>query len=258
MSNNFINASFFFILEICSVIFLTNQKVANWVYNKPLCYDIFSAVNYLKNYPHLREDYENVLQENCRLKEFIKDNEISQNNKKIFDIVNARVINKMTTSNKNYFTIDKGAKYGIKEDMSVVCGDGFVGIVANVGDFYSTIIPLIHDNFYVSAQLNNSKATGTIKWDGVSLKQTRMLYVPKYIEVQVGEEIFTSGFDSSICPNILIGTVDHVEDDDNTSFHNIVVNLKNDFNTLHEVYIISNKLLKEKINLEKKTIEQYG
>ena len=79
-----------------------------------------------------------------------------------------------------------------------------------------------------------------------------MLYVPKYIEVQVGEEIFTSGFDSSICPNILIGTVDHVEDDENTSFHNIVVNLKNDFNTLHEVSVISNKLLKEKINLEKK------
>lgn len=258
MSSNLINTSFFFILEICSIIFLTNQKVANWVYNKQLCYDIFSAVTYFKNYPHIKEDYEKVLQENCRLKGIIKDHSILQKNKKVFDVINAMVINRMTTLNKNYFTIDRGSKYGINEEMSVVCNDGFVGIIANVGDFYSTIIPLIHDNFYVSALLNNSKAIGTIKWDGVSLKQTRMLYVPKYIEVQVGEEIFTSGFDSSICPNILIGTVDHVEDDENTSFHNIVVNLKNDFNTLHEVSVISNKLLKEKINLEKKTVEQYG
>ena len=258
MSNSFINSLFFCSLEVCSVVFLANEKVANWVYNKKLCYDIFSSITYFKNYPSLKDDYERAIQENCRLKGLIKDNEILQNDKKIFDIVSATVINKMTSSNRNYFTIDKGAKYGIKEGMSVVCNDGFVGVIANVGKFYSTIIPLLHDNFYVSAQLNNSKATGTIKWDGVSLKQTRMLYVPKYIEVQIGEEIFTSGFDSSICPNILIGTVDHVEDDENTSFHNIVVNLKNDFNTLHEVCIISNKLLKEKIELEKKTIEQYG
>lgn len=258
MSNNFINSLFFFILETCSVLFLTNEKVANWVYNKKICYDIFSSVTYFKNYPDLKNNYEKILQENCTLKEIIRDNEILQHEKKISTVINATVINKITTLNKNYFTLNKGAKYGIKEGMSVVSNDGFVGIIANVTDFYSTIIPLLHDNFYVSAQLNNSKATGTVKWDGISLKQTRMMYVPKYIDVQIGEEIFTSGFNSSICPNILIGTVDHVENDENSSFHNIVINLKNDFNTLHEVFVIANKLMYEKIELEKKTIEQYG
>jgi rod shape-determining protein MreC len=236
-----------------------NEKATEWVYNKKFCNDIYSAVTYYKNYSYLQDEYEKILAENCKLQEIINNNGIIPNDtRKIFEILSATVINNITSLNRNYFTIDKGAKSGIKKGMSVLSAEGFVGVIANVDDYYSTIIPLLHDNFYVSAQLKNSKATGTVKWDGENLKQTRMLYVPKYIEVQVGEEIFTSGFNSSICPNLLIGTVDHIENPDDTFFHSIVVNLKNDFNTLHNVYIMSNELLKKKIELEKKTIEQYG
>ena len=238
---------------------MIHEKTAEWVYDKKFCNDLFAAVTYYKNYSSLQSEYEKILAENCKLREIINDNKIVQNeSKKIFEILSATVINKVAGLNRNYFTIDKGSRCGIKKGMSVVGDQGFVGVIADVSDYYSTIIPLLHDNFYVSAQLNISKATGTIKWDGENFKQTKMLYVPKYIDVQVGEEIFTSGFNSSICPNLLIGTVDHVENTDDASFHSIVVNLKNDFNTLHNVYVMSNELLKKKIELEKKTIEQYG
>lgn len=262
MFNSFhsiLNFIFFFSLESLAVFFMINDRFANWLYNKKFCNDIFIATLYHKNYSSLRYDYERVLAENCHLKEFISNNQIVQNNvKNFFTIISATVINNFTSTNRNYFTIDKGAKSGVKKGMSVVSSEGFVGIIANVGEYYSTIIPLLHDNFYVSAQLNDSKATGTVKWDGENLKQTKMLYVPKYIDVHIGEEVVTSGFNSLICPNLLIGTVDHIENTDDTSFHSIVINLTNDFTTLNEVYIMSNDLLKEKIKLEKQTIEQYG
>lgn len=262
MFNSFhslLNFLFFSFFEICAVFFMANNKFANWLYDRKFFNDIYAAVVYYKNFPTLKKDYERILDENCKLKELINNRQIEQNcDTKSFTILNAIVINNFTSINRNYFTIDKGAKSGIKQGMSVVGPDGFVGIIANVGDFYSTIIPLLHDNFYVSAQLDNSKAKGTVKWDGENLRQTKMLYVPKYIDVQVGEKVVTSEFNSSICPDLLIGTVDHIEDTDNASFHSIVINLQSDFNTLHEVYIMSNNLINDKIKIEKQTIEQYG
>lgn len=259
MPNSFINLLFFFIFEIFSIFLLINKKAEKVIYNKKFCNDIFYSVTYFKNYSTLKNDYEKILEENSSLKELIKNNELIRDEvEKNFEIINATVINSFTSLNKNYFTIDKGALCGIKEGMSVCTDDGFVGVIASVGKFYSTVIPLLHDKFFVSAQLNNSKATGTIKWEGDNLKQIILFYIPKYIDIQIGEEIFTSGFNSSVCPNLLIGTVDHLKNTDDSSFHTIVVNLKNDFNTLHNVFVMSNELLKKKIELEKKTIEQYG
>ncbi len=248
----------FIVLEVCSVVFLVNDKVSTHFYNKKFFNDIFTSVTYLRNYSSLQKSYEKVLEENCQLREQIINAGIQQVGKKFFRVMEATVVNGRTGLSKNYFTVDKGAKCGIKEGMSIFSAQGFVGIVAKVGNFYSTVIPMIHDNFYFSAYLKNSKATGTIKWDGENIHKTKLMYIPKYIEVVEGEEIFTSGFNSSICPNLLVGTVDHVDDTEKGSFYAITVNIQNDFSALHNVYIMSNELLHERLELEKNTVKQYG
>lgn len=57
--------------------------------------------------------------------------------------VGARVIGKDTGNFFNIFTIDKGSKDGLKEDMNVISGGGLVGIIFDVGDNYAKYAPLL-------------------------------------------------------------------------------------------------------------------
>ena len=79
----------------------------------------------------------------------------------------AKVINFSTSSQRNYLTLNKGARDGVEENMGVVDQDGVVGIVRAVSDRFSVVIPVINNAFSVSCRFLSNDKLGPLHWDGI-------------------------------------------------------------------------------------------
>ena len=76
------------------------------------------------------------------------------------------------------------------------------------------------------------------------------MFVPRHINLEQGDTIVTSGYNSIFPENILVGFIDEFSLVENASFYDIDVQLSNDFSKLAYVYVIKNPLKEEIINLE--------
>jgi len=223
-------------------------------------YEFFSNMG---QYPHLKEVYRQILNENAYLKEQILQNRMQpdKNLDKLienqFKFIPAQVINNSIIHTKNYLTLNKGAASGIIPGMGVITESGIVGSVKSVSEHFSTVISLLHTDVLVSAKLIPSNVMGTIRWSGCNPLQAQLLYIPRHLKVEVGDKVVTSGYDAIFYTGIPIGIVSHVELSKESLFYNILVDISTDFSTLQHVYVLVNSLKPEKESLECVTKSYY-
>lgn len=122
-----------------------------------------------------------------------------------------RIVGKEINQINNSLTIDAGTEHDIKEGMPVVSAEGLVGKVILTAPGYSQVMPYMNTLFRVSAKLQNSNAYGIVSWDGESIYELQLNYVPQTVPVDSGEVIVTSGFSNQYPPDIPIGKVIRVE-----------------------------------------------
>jgi rod shape-determining protein MreC len=89
----------------------------------------------------------------------------------------------------------------------MVTADGLVGKVILTANGYSQIMPFFNTLFRVSAKLQESNAFGIVSWDGTSIQELQLKYIPQTTDVEVGEVVVTSGYSNQFPPNIPIGEV---------------------------------------------------
>jgi rod shape-determining protein MreC len=167
----------------------------------------------------------------------------------------AEVVNNTINKQLNFITINKGSGEGLRPEMGVINTKGLVGIVKNVSEHYSTVIPIINLQYTASAEIKRTGNFGLLKWDGKDAQYSNLNDIPQYVNVQIGDTIVTKG-SSSIYPNgVLIGTVAKVEEIEGSNFLMIRVALSNDFSKLRYVYVVENLLRDEQLELEAKTEE---
>jgi rod shape-determining protein MreC len=77
--------------------------------------------------------------------------------------------------------------------------------------------------------------------------------VPKYVEVQIGDTIQTSGYSDMFPRGIMVGTVDSIWLEPGSNIYGINVRLINDLRNMGYVYVINDLLQKEIIELEANT-----
>ena len=87
-------------------------------------------------------------------------------------------------------------------------------------------------------------------------EELNLLYVPKHIEVYKGDSVITSSFDSIFPKGILLGQIISINKDVNSNFYDISMRSSQNFFNLSSVYVIDNKLMEEKKNLEIATDEK--
>jgi rod shape-determining protein MreC len=167
-----------------------------------------------------------------------------------YEYLAARVINNSTMLMHNYLTINKGKKNGLEPGMGVISADGIVGKVMSVSNNFATVASLLNTDVYVSAYLQRNKTFGSIHWDGSDILKTNLLYIPRHINLQVGDTIVTSGYNSIFPENIIVGFVDDFSLNETASWYDIDVNLSNDFSRLSYVYVIKNPKKEERVELE--------
>ncbi len=229
---------------------------------------IYQTRNNISQYFNLPVINEELSNDNAQLRELLSKSQVPVIVKSKFDSIkmshidydyeylSAKVINNSTMLLHNFLTINKGRSNGVEPDMGVISANGIVGKVMAVSENFATVSTLLNNDVFVSAYLKRSNTFSSINWDGKDKLKTKMLYVPRHIQLEKGEEVVTSGYNSIFPENILIGFVDDFSHAENDSWYDIDVNLSNDFSTLAYVYIIKNPMKEERIELESSNTQE--
>ena len=167
-----------------------------------------------------------------------------------FNFLAAKVINNSTRLTHNHLTINKGKVNGVIPGMGVIAPNGVVGKVKAVSDHFATISSLLNTEVFVSAYIKRNNVFCSINWDGKDILKAKMLYVPRHIELQQGDTILTSGYNSVFPENILIGTISEFSLAQNATFYEADIELSNDFSRISYVYVIKNPYREERHALE--------
>lgn len=126
--------------------------------------------------------------------------------------LSARVIATDATPYFRTLTIDRGRRDGVRPDLAVIAPDGIVGRVAGApGPRAAQVQLLVDRNAAAGALIERTRASGVVVGtDDSDLLQ--MEYVSNLEDVQVGDEIVTSGIDGIYPKGFRIGVVTDVAD----------------------------------------------
>ncbi|WP_291780241.1 rod shape-determining protein MreC [Cecembia sp.] len=152
----------------------------------------------------------------------------------------AKIINNSINLSQNFLTINKGAKDGIKEGMGVFNEEGVVGRVKGVTKNFASVISLLHTELLVSSKIESSEVFGSTKWDGRDSKKAKLLYVPRHVDLQVGDKVVTSGYNAVFPEGIPIGEIIEVAQGAETNYLDITIELATDFSRVSYVYLVEN------------------
>ncbi len=170
----------------------------------------------------------------------------------------AKVVGNTFTLQKNYITIERGSKQGVKKDMAAISPEGsIVGVVVEVNENYSTIMSLLHRNSKVSAMLKKDKIAGSIEWDGADPNILVLKNISKSAAPKVGDTVITSPYSSNFPAQLLVGRVTTIIQDPSSNFLTLNVKANTNFFNLEYVYLVENRRMEEqkKVSIKEATNE---
>jgi rod shape-determining protein MreC len=169
----------------------------------------------------------------------------------------ARVINNSIVRQKNFMTLDKGLRDGVRPDMGVLSGGGIVGYIVNGSDKFSVAISILNTDFRTSGRIAGQDYTGSIFWDGLRTDEVVFSEVVKYAPLEVGDTIVTTDFSSFFPPDIPIGTVKSFELINGT-YYQARLRLIAEPGALNRVVLVDYRDRDEKLELEHETASRSG
>ncbi len=124
----------------------------------------------------------------------------------------ARVIANVRRAPFGGMILDQGRDAGLVPDQGVICPEGVVGRLWDVGRTQSSLLPLDAYNASTGVMLARSRATGVLQ--GLGPGKAAIRYIGNQEVVQVGEPVFTSGLDRNFPRGLLVGYVGDVHPQD--------------------------------------------
>ena len=138
--------------------------------------------------------------------------------------------------------IDKGSSDGIARNMPVIASGGLVGHVVQVAPNSSRVQLIIDPDSFVAGRLDVSRQTGLLSGEGN--QDLQMSLVESTAEVSPDERVVTAGYrirdvaESLYPPNVLIGTVSRVLEQDAATEKFVTVRPAVDFSSLSLVLVV--------------------
>ena len=158
-----------------------------------------------------------------------------------YSVFKANIIKNSFRLQKNYLTIDKGEKDGVRQDMGVLSPQGVVGIIENTSGRYATVQSLLNIQSALNAMVKRTYHFGSLRWDAKNLNIVQLLEVPNIAPIQLGDTIVTGGMSNIFPKGIPIGKIVHYEKSKFDNTYLIDVKLFADMSNLEYVYIIEDK-----------------
>lgn len=259
----------FVVIEIFCLLLLVSynnyQKTEFLNSSNVVTGSIYDRISSTTDYLALAKTNEQLNRENTKLKNILAESfKVSVDSSHLYNdslyqqqyiYRTAKIINNSVNKQLNYITLNKGKVHGIKPEMAVITDNGVVGVVKSVSKNFSTAISLLNSRIRVSAKIKKNNYFGSLTWDGKNYKSARLYEIPFHVKIQVGDTIVTSGYSSIFPEGILLGTVQEVLPKSGGNFHDVLINLSNDFKGISYVKVIGDLMKKERLDLEKGEVE---
>lgn len=162
---------------------------------------------------------------------------------KDYDYVGGNIIAKDLGNWFNIFTIDRGGNDGVTVDSPVITSKGLVGSVTETAPLTAKVLSIIDVDSTVSAII--AKTGDVVKVSGdLNLKNQglcRMDYIPLGLDLEVGDQVQTSGVGGIYPRGILIGKVKQVIQANNELNRYAIIEPAVDFKRLQEVFVLKSK-----------------
>jgi rod shape-determining protein MreC len=235
-----------------------NSRLVNGV--RGMTRGVEEKINNARAYLSLREINENLAAENVDLKNLIAQSGKRDNSlffsvddsvlKQQYIHTSARIINNSVNRQKNFFTINRGERQGIKVDMAVISENSVAGVIVGCSRNFSVAMSLLNLDFKLSARIRSNGYFGSLSWDGRDYRYAILSEIPQHVLVNVGDTIETTSYSAIFPEGVMIGTVSDYEKFGG-DFYKISVLLATDYKKLQFLDIISNMKKKEQLELEK-------
>lgn len=228
------------ITPVQGIVSQVTQIVSDYLYRVKLRSNIEYEYNQLKAQNDeliLRSIlYEELEEENTQLRALLGEYEARASMNPLL----ARVIASETGNYFSTFTINKGRKDGIDDQMAVITSEGLVGYVYEVFDDTSKVITIIDDQASLAALIESSRDQGAVKGTLGSTGEPlcRMYYLSADSVPRPGDRVITSGVGVSFPKGLLIGYVRESTRAIEDNKHYIVVEPAADFEHIENVLVL--------------------
>jgi rod shape-determining protein MreC len=136
--------------------------------------------------------------------------------------------------------VDEGAQAGIRAGMPVVANEGLVGQIRRVSDRFADVLLTIDPESRVDVVVGETRARGRLEGLGERERyRCRIQFDRAEDQVEVGDEVYTSGLGKKFPPSILIGHVSKISDQEYGLQQDGEVTPAVDFTRLDEVLILT-------------------
>lgn len=168
-----------------------------------------------------------------------------------FPAVGARIIGHDPSPWYFSFTIDRGTRDGVEDNMAVLGPGGMVGRVQRALTTSSNVIGIIDDRFSVSVQSVRTEDIGMIRGDSTLMQQglVRMDNIDQQAHIMVGDEVVTSIL--SMFPlGIRVGTIVDVQPTPDGLAQYAIVSPFANVRQLEHVLVVTQLILPEEYDEE--------
>jgi rod shape-determining protein MreC len=138
--------------------------------------------------------------------------------------------------------------------MAAISNLGAVGKVKSVSDHYAVLISLLNVDEQTSCVIKKTNQLGSVRWDGVDMRYSTLLFIPRHATPVIGDSVITSGYNAVFPDGILVGIIREVNLKEEAPFWDIRLELSQDFGRLSFVEIIKSRLKSEQDSLKQITI----
>ena len=256
-------ASIAVLLSVLSYFASTSTVLHNaaGVVTHPFRYAVESVSRWIEDKQHYYESYNDLLAENQALREEVAtlradarqaDRDREENallreliglreQRREFDFESAMVLERSVSNWTRTLTLGRGTNHGVAVNNAVVSSEGYlIGVVTAVGLSWCTVQTIIDTDTELGALLFRTGDVVIAEGDFTLMREKRLklTFLPADTPLLVGDYIVTSGLGGYYPSNLVIGTVESVEADDDGLAQYAVLTPMCDFDTLTEVFII--------------------
>jgi len=237
-----------------SVIRVWAQTAADFV-QSPVTTVSYAATDYFQSFATLRT----AQSENDILKQRVQELEVSVQNKESLSVENDRLKSLLELKERSEYKIlpakiigrdpsawfdtsiiNRGSLDGVKLNMPVVTNGGIVGRITAVSPLTSQIYLVSREKNAeggIIGEIGKSNALGVVLGTGKK-ELLEMGYVPGSVEVNVGENVYTTGEDGIYPAGLKIGEVVEVRSGSATVTHQIFIKPSANLSSLQEVAVL--------------------
>lgn len=154
-------------------------------------------------------------------------------------LIPAEVIGYQPDNFRQFLTIGRGSRDGLKEGMAVIAEGSLVGKLTEVTATTAKVFLVTDPNFKVNGLDQETRATGTVR--GQIGSGLIMEKIAQSDVIKPGDTVITSGLGGELPKGIIIGRIESINQHDNAVFQTarIVSGLK--FSRLELVFVVGDR-----------------